>query len=111
MENLRKHRLYRHNELTYGSGDAPLLTQISQKDLTNTASSSAVVNEPVVKTNSLPHSSSGEWRRAVSWWGRGAEIPEENSTNLGFAPWFSNLSFILYHIYTSTCIFRTKVSP
>lgn len=61
MENLRKHRLYRHNELTYGSGDAPLLTQISQKDLANTASSSAVVNDPVVKTNSLPHSSSGEW--------------------------------------------------
>ena len=61
MENLRKHRLYRHNELTYGSGDAPLLTQISQKDLANTASSSAAVNEPVVKTNSLPHSSSGEW--------------------------------------------------
>lgn len=59
MENLRKHRLYRHNELSYGSGDAPLLTQISQKDLPN-AAGAAIVHDPVNKTNSLPHSSSGE---------------------------------------------------
>ena len=47
VQNLRNHRLYRQNELNYGSRDAPLLTQIRNDEETTT-------------NNPPPHSASGK---------------------------------------------------
>lgn len=65
MDNLRKHRLYRHNELTYGSSDAPLLTQLHNRDsvtknIGGVTSAAAAVSADTVANRTMPHSSSGE---------------------------------------------------